>query len=104
MTKPHCSPDTAQRVDVKTLERLAQQIKKDAMRGAGLNPSALMSIASIIEDAIGAPLMWPSRDAGADAADAYYPGAPDLRHGFNAGVKWAVEQYHDLNLEKVRPR
>jgi hypothetical protein len=79
--------------DIKTLEQLAARMKQDALRGHSMHPSFVASIASIIEAAIGAPLMWPSRRAGAQAADEYYPGAPDLRHGFNAGVKWAVEHY-----------
>jgi hypothetical protein len=79
--------------DIKTLERLAEQMRTDALRGAGLNASAVSSIACIIQDAIGAPLMWPSREAGVKAADEYYRGSPDLRHAFNAGVKWAVENY-----------
>jgi hypothetical protein len=79
--------------DVKTLEQLAERMRLDAMRGVGLSASAVSSIAGIIQAAIGAPLMWPSRESGAEAAEAYYPGSPDLRHGFNAGVKWAVENY-----------
>lgn len=86
--------DTKIAVDVTTLERLAEQMQRDAMgRGMGLNASAVLSIVDIIRQAIGAPLMWPSREAGCKAAEAYYPGTPDLRHGFNAGVKWAVEHY-----------
>ncbi len=88
--------------DVKTLERLAQRMKQDALRGAGLNPSAVASIAAIIDDAIGAPLMWPSRTAGADAACDYYLGSPDLRGAFNAGVKWAVEHYQPTVAVKPR--
>ena len=79
--------------DTKTLERLADQMDKDAMRGVGLNAGAIRSIADIIRQAIGAPLTWPSREAGCTAAEEYYPGDPSLRHGFNAGVKWAVEHY-----------
>ena len=80
-------------VDIKCLERLAEQIRQDAGRGPGLSSSAALSIADIIEQAIGAPLSWPTREAGLAAAKAYYPSSPDLRHGFNAGVKWAVENY-----------
>jgi hypothetical protein len=80
-------------VDVKTLELLAERIDADSRQVHALNPAAMRSVADIIRRAIGAPLMWPSRTAGADAADAYYPGSPDLRHAFNAGVKWAVEHY-----------
>jgi hypothetical protein len=94
----------AQRADVKTLEKLADQIDRDALRGAGLNPSALFSIVEIIRRAIGAPLMWPSREAAAEAAQEYYRGDPALRHAFNTGAKWAVEQYHDLNIDQVKPR
>lgn len=82
-----------QHADVKTLEALARRLSEDAKRGVGISASAAGSIAGIIMDAIGAPLSWPSREAGVEAATAYYPGAPDLRHGFNAGVKWAVENY-----------
>ena len=101
---PQLSPVTAERADVKTLERLADQIDKDAISLLGLNPIAMRSIAEIIRCAIGAPLMWPSREAGCAAADEYYKGSPDLRHAFNSGVKWAVEQYHDINIDKVEPR
>ena len=92
------------RADTKTLEILAARIERDSIALSGLNPSAMRSIADIIRAAIGAPAMWPSREAGYAAADAYYPGSPDLRHSFNAGVKWAVEQYHDLNIDQVKPR
>jgi hypothetical protein len=88
--------------DITTLSKLADKLEMDARALNGLNPSAMASIAFIIRDAIGAPLMWPSRVAGADAASDYYPGHPDLRHGFNAGVKWAVEHYHPTI--KVEPR
>lgn len=80
-------------VDIKTLEKLADQMNKDALLGAGLNNSVVFNISDIIRKAIGAPLIWPSREAGAKAADKYYSGSPDLRHAFNAGVKWAVESY-----------
>lgn len=80
-------------MDIKTLERLADRIEADAKRAAGLNPVAMLSIADIIRNAIGAPLMWPSRAAGADAADELYRGSPNLRSAFNHGVKWAVEHY-----------
>jgi hypothetical protein len=81
--------------DITTLERLAEQMQRDAMRNvSGLNASAVLSIVDIIRQAIGAPINWPSRVDGLAAAEAYYPGSPDLRHGFNAGVKWAVEHYH----------
>lgn len=89
-------------VDIKTLERLAQRLDDDAKRVYGLNPSAVRSVANIIRATIGAPLMWPSRTAGCDAADAEYPGSPDLRMAFNAGVKWAVEHYGPT--VEVRPR
>lgn len=79
--------------DVKALEALALRLREDAGNGINLNINTMISIADIIEQAIGAPLMWPVRSAGCEAAAAYYPGAPDLRHGFNAGVKWAVENY-----------
>lgn len=80
--------------DIKTLEMLAERMHHDAMRRAGgLSNSAVLSIADIIKQAIGAPINWPSRVDGCDAAAAYYPGSPELRHGFNAGVKWAVEHY-----------
>ena len=83
-----------QGADIKTLEMLAEKMRCDVIRnGSGLTSSAVLSIADIIKQAIGAPISWPSREAGCEAAAAYYPGAPDLRHGFNAGVKWAVEHY-----------
>lgn len=80
-------------VDTKTLEKLAAKLKEDANSLNGLSPAGMRSVAAIIEDSIGAPLMWPSRDAGANAAMDIYPGANDLRHAFNWGVKWAVENY-----------
>lgn len=86
--------------DVKTLEKLADRVRADALSGMSLNPSALLSIAEIIHAAIGAPLMWPTRVAGVEAADERFPGSPDLRLAFNHGVKWAVEQYHDLNIDR----
>lgn len=79
--------------DIKTLERLVEQMKRDVARGSGLNSSAVLSICSIIEGAIGAPINWPSRVAGVAAADEYYQSDNALRHAFNAGVKWAVEAY-----------
>lgn len=79
--------------DIKTLERLVDRMKRDVANGSGLNSSAVLSLCSIIEDAIGAPINWPSRVAGVAAADNYYRSSPDLRHAFNAGVKWAVEAY-----------
>lgn len=89
-------------VDVKTLERLAQRLKEDAQRGMGIQPSAAGSIAAIIEDAIGAPAMWPSRVAGMQYADDYYAGSPNLRLVFNHGVKWAVENYGPTVEIKMR--
>lgn len=80
-------------VDIKTLEHLAEQMTRDGMRGATLNRSSVLSIADIIKQAIGAPLMWPSSTAGAFAAEDFYPGSPNHRAGFNHGVKWAVEHY-----------
>lgn len=80
-------------VDVKTLERLATKMQEDALRGVGLTPAAIGSIAGIIQAAIGAPVMWPSRVAGAHYADDFYFGSPSLRAAFNNGVKWAVEHY-----------
>lgn len=88
--------------DIKTLEKLADKMDQDALRGVGLTAGAVASIADIIRQAIGAPLMWPSRVAGADAAIDYYQGSPDLRHSFNAGVKWAVEHYSPTAPIKAR--
>ncbi len=80
-------------VDVKTLERISDQLQLDAGRGWNLNNAAMRNISDIIRDAIGAPLVWPSRVAGCDAANEEYPGSPSERLAFNAGVKWAVEHY-----------
>ncbi len=90
--------------DVKTLELLVHRMRADVARGGGLSYAAVMSITCIIEDAIGAPVGWPSRIAGCEAAAKYYPGANDLRHGFNAGVKWAVERYQLDNYDAVKWR
>lgn len=79
--------------DLKTLERLAAQMRLDARRGQSMSNAMVLSIADIIERAIGAPCMWPSRQAGVDEADRLFPGDPSARHCFNYGVKWAVEQY-----------
>lgn len=89
-------------VDIRTLEHLAERMKQDAKSGMGLNVNAVLSIASIIEDSIGAPIGWPSRKAGCDAADDCYPGSPDLRLAFNTGVKWAVEHHEPTTLIKER--
>lgn len=80
-------------MDIKTLEALADRLERDGKRLGDINSSAAPSIATIIRDAIGAPISWPSRVAGAQYADEYYPGSPDLRMAFNHGVKWAVERY-----------
>lgn len=89
-------------VDIKTLEMLAEKIDSDCRKGYAIQPGAGRSIAEIIRTAIGAPLMWPSRAAGCDAADEAYPGSPDLRHAFNWGVKWAVERYG--STVEIKPR
>lgn len=80
-------------VDIKTLEQLADTLKRDATRVRPLTPGAMLSIADLIERAIGAPASWPSRAAGALAAEEYFPESPAARHAFNGGVKWAVENY-----------
>ena len=77
-------------VDLKTLEQLAIRIERDAGNLSGMQ---MREIARQIHNALGGPLMWPSRIAGADYANDYYPGSPDLRLAFNHGVKWAVEHY-----------
>ena len=79
--------------DTKTLDALASKMKADASRSVTLSSSAVASIAEIIETAIGAPVNWPCREAGAIEADKLYSGSPSHRLAFNAGVKWAVEQY-----------
>jgi len=89
-------------VDRKTLEHLAETLEADANRGMNLNTMTMRNIASIIKDAIGAPVMWPSFVAGTHAADEAYPGNPSLRLAFNSGVKWAVERYDPT--EKIVPR
>lgn len=89
-------------VDVKTLELLAEQMRQDVKRGGGLSYSAVMSIAAIIDAAIGAPVMWPSHVAGADFADEYYRGSNHGRAAFNHGVKWAVERYGPSEVIKIR--
>ena len=92
-------------VDVKTLELLADRMEKDARAGVHrLSGSAMLSIADIIRAAIGAPLMWPSRDAGVRFADEFYSGTPTSRMAFNHGVKWAVERYVLDNEGAVRLR
>jgi len=94
-------------IDIVVLERLADKIKEDTLRGHGLTNAAARSIAEIISRAIGAPVSWPSRVAGVHAADDLYPGSPDLRLAFNWGVKWAVEHYEPTEViierYKVRP-
>lgn len=80
-------------VDIKTLEQLADRLKRDATVVRSLTAGAMLSIADLIERAIGAPASWPSRRAGALASEEYFPGSPTARHAFNAGVKWAVENY-----------
>jgi len=85
--------DPVVNADVKTLEILAEQIQQDADHLRALNYHTLASIADIIRKAIGAPVAWPSRVAGAIRADVTYPGSPSHRMAFNAGVKWAVERY-----------
>jgi hypothetical protein len=86
-----CSPE--KRVDVVTLALLAQRINEDLDKGwEGISAPFARSIARIIQDAIGAPLMTPVSQDGAAAADEMFPGNPSARHGFNAGVAWAVQQ------------
>lgn len=80
-------------VDIKTLEQIACRLREDAKKVHGLNPSAMLSIATIIDDAIGAPLLWPSPEAGVKFADDYYRGSPSSRLEFNHGVKWTIENY-----------
>lgn len=80
-------------IDLVRLERLAETLMRDALTIHSLNPSAMISIAGIIKDAIGAPLMWPTQSDGARYADEYYRAHNDLRAAFNHGVKWAVEHY-----------
>lgn len=80
-------------VDVKTLEILAATIRSDCASGAGLSKAAAMSIASIIERAIGAPISNPIAEEGAREADKLYPGSPAMRLAFNDGVKWVATQY-----------
>lgn len=89
-------------VDVATLERVALRMNQDSSRGAGLGASAVRSISGIILAAIGAPISWPSREAGCAHADDIYPGSPDLRAAFNNGVKWAVEHYNATEQIKSR--
>jgi hypothetical protein len=88
-------------VDIKTLEILADRMEEDAKFG-GINAGAMRSVVEIIRTSIGAPIMWPSSLAGAQRADDYYPGSPDLRLAFNHGVKWAVEHYSPSVLVKNR--
>lgn len=90
-------------IDLKTLEQIAQRLREDAGRGGGLNVAAMLSIAGLIEGAIGAPVGWPSRVAGTHAADDLYGGNPSLRLAFNAGVKWAVESYQPTAETTTRP-
>ncbi len=89
-------------VDIVTLERLAAQMRVDTQRGNGLSHAAVQSIASIIEQSIGAPVNWPSRVAGVHFADDSYPGSPSQRLAFNHGVKWAVEHYSPSEFVKNR--
>jgi hypothetical protein len=83
--------------DIKTLERLAERLENDAKHFHALHPSAMCSVAGIIRRSIGAPLMWPSRTEGANAADEIFSGDPTARHAFNWGVKWAVEHYQGVD-------
>jgi hypothetical protein len=89
-------------VDLITLERLAHKLVEDSKSLHGLNTAAMRSVALIIEAAIGAPINWPSRVAGCDAAEDYYPGSPEGRHAFNAGVAWAVKHYQGATIIKYR--
>jgi hypothetical protein len=93
--------ESCMNADIVRLERLAEQLIKDARTVHLLNPSAMISIADIIRRAIGAPISWPTRYDGARYADDYYRGNNDLRMAFNHGVKWAVEHYHPAEIEEA---
>lgn len=81
------------RVDVVTLQHLAQQLQKDAKDFEwGLNKGAMLSVADIINTAIGAPLMTDISSDAAEAADTIFPGNPSSRHAFNWGAAWAVSR------------
>jgi hypothetical protein len=69
------------RVDVVTLQKLAEQIRRDVADPNihGLNKGAALSIAEIISQSIGAPLMQPTYEQGTRMADALYPGDNALR-------------------------
>ena len=88
--------------DIKTLEKLVEQMRQDCQNGRGLSSAAVLSIANIVEASIGAPLSWPTRVAGCDYADDNYPGSPAMRLAFNHGVKWAVEHYSSTEKETQR--
>lgn len=88
--------------DITTLEKLANTLEEDANRLHGLGPDMMRSVAEIIRESIGAPIMWPSRVAGAAYADEYYAGSNRERLVFNHGVKWAVEHYSPTS--SVHPR
>ncbi|MGI4793762.1 MAG: hypothetical protein ACRYG8_06675 [Janthinobacterium lividum] len=94
-------PTVEQKVDIAALSRLADQIDED-MRNefSNLSRAAATSIASIVRAAIGAPVDWPTRQAGAEFADRYYAGDPSARMQFNHGVKWAVENYRPTLVRK----
>ena len=88
-------------VDLAKLQQLASKLHEDAQTFEyGINPAAMRSIAGIIEQCIGAPLMHPTRLDGAREADRLYPGDPSQRLAFNDGVRWILEQYRSEH-EKI---
>ena len=90
-------------VDIKTLERLADQMERDSRILHGLNSAAVASISVIIKDSIGAPLNWPSYVAARDAAEEYsYSGSRKVTDAFMAGAKWAIEHYDPTKVIKLR--
>ena len=91
------------RVDVVTLQKLAEQIRRDVADPNihGLNKGAALSIAEIISQSIGAPLMQPTYEQGTRMADALYPGDNALRAPSIGG--WPGRCLHCIPTKGARP-
>lgn len=84
------------RVDVVTLHALVTQMRQDVSKGTGISKVAVLNIANIIEQCVGAPILTPISIKGANEADLLFPGSPNLRGAFNAGVAWVIQNWPGL--------
>lgn len=84
-------------VDIVALANVVTQLRTDVEKGfGGIDRDVMLLIAKTIEQAMGAPIMMPTRVSAIVAADVLFPGNPSARHGFNAGVAWIIKQWPNL--------